>query len=248
MSESALPNGEPATPAFLVEAGTFAGPLDLLLTLIREERVDIYDIPIARICEQFLARIGDLQLNDAAEYLEMAARLLRIKAQMLLPRTEGDEQWEDPRAELVRRLLEYQQMREVVDVLERRGEIRRNQFARSYVQASIAPPPPVALSLSLPELLGAVDRILRAVRQPTVHDVVARPLDVPAAIVVIRSVLALRARARWSDVVADDAEPWQVLSTLLGILEMAKLGELRVYQQKPFSTVDIVRDVAGEAA
>jgi segregation and condensation protein A len=80
------------------------------------------------------------------------------------------------------------------------------------------------------------------------HDVVARPLDVPAAIVVIRSVLALRARVRWSDVVADDAEPWQVLSTLLGILEMAKVGELRVYQQKPFSSVDIVRDVAGEAA
>ena len=241
-------DGESATPAFLVEAGTFSGPLDLLLALIREEQVDIYDIPIARICEQFLARIGDLQLNDAAEYLEMAARLLRIKAQMLLPRGEGDDQWEDPRAELVRRLLEYQQMREVVDLLERRGEIRRNQFARSYVQASIAPPPPVALALSLPELLAAVDRIMRTVRQPTVHDVVARPLDVPAAITVIRSVLALRARARWSDVVAADAEPWQVLSTLLGILEMAKLGELRVYQQKPFSSVDIVRDVAGEAA
>ena len=241
-------DGESATPVFLVEAGTFSGPLDLLLALIREEQVDIYDIPIARICEQFLARIGDLQLNDAAEYLEMAARLLRIKAQMLLPRGEGDDQWEDPRAELVRRLLEYQQMREVVDLLERRGEIRRNQFARSYVQASIAPPPPVALALSLPELLAAVDRIMRTVRQPTVHDVVARPLDVPAAITVIRSVLALRARARWSDVVAADAEPWQVLSTLLGILEMAKLGELRVYQQKPFSSVDIVRDVAGEAA
>ncbi|NUQ21604.1 MAG: segregation/condensation protein A [Gemmatimonadaceae bacterium] len=248
MTDRQRPDGENATPAFLVEAGTFAGPLDLLLTLIREEQVDVYDIPIARICEQFLARIGDLQLNDAAEYLEMAARLLRIKAQMLLPRSEGDDQWEDPRAELVRRLLEYQQMREVVDLLERRGEIRRNQFARSYVQASIAPPPPVALSLSLPELLGAVDRILRAVRQPTVHDVVARPLDVPAAITVIRSVLALRARVRWSDVVAPDAEPWQVLSTLLGILEMAKLGELRVFQQKPFASVDIVRDVAGEAA
>jgi len=248
MSEERPRDGESTTPAFLVEAGTFSGPLDLLLTLIREEQVDIYDIPIARICEQFLARVGELQLNDAAEYLEMAARLLRIKAQMLLPRGEGDDQWEDPRAELVRRLLEYQQMREVVDLLERRGEIRRNQFARSYVQASIAPPPPVALALSLPELLGAVDRILRTVRQPTVHDVVARPLDVPAAITVIRSVLALRARVRWSDVVAADAEPWQVLSTLLGILEMAKLGELRVYQQKPFSSVDIVRDVAGEAA
>jgi segregation and condensation protein A len=241
-------DGESSIPAFLVDAGTYSGPLDLLLALIREEQIDIYDIPIARICEQFLARIGTLELNDAAEYLEMAARLLRIKAQLLLPRGDGDDQWDDPRAELVRRLLEYQQMREVVDLLERRGEMRRNQFARSYVQASIAPPAPVALSLSLPELLGAVDRILRAVRQPTMHEVVARPLDVPGAITMIRAVLALRERARWGDLIAADAEPWQVLSTLLGILEMAKLGELRVFQHKPFASVDIVRDVAGEAA
>ena len=241
-------DGESAMPAFLVDAGTFSGPLDLLLALIREEQVDIYDIPIARICEQFLARIGTLELNDAAEYLEMAARLLRIKAQMLLPRGDGEDQWDDPRAELVRRLLEYQQMREVVDLLERRGEMRRNQFARSYVQGSIAPPAPGALSLSLPELLGAIDRILRAVRQPAMHEVVSRPLDVPGAITIIRAVLALRQRARWGDLVAADAEPWQVLSTLLGILEMARLGELRVFQEKPFASVDIVRDVAGEAA
>ena len=93
-------------------------------------------------------RIRTLGLNEAAEYLEMAARLLRIKAQMLLPRGD-EEQWEDPRAELVRRLLEYQQMREVVDVLERRGEERRNQFARAYLPQAPAPPQaPLALSLS----------------------------------------------------------------------------------------------------
>ena len=236
------------TPAFVVEAGTYSGPLDLLLALIREEQLDIYDIPVARICEQFLRRIHLLKLNDAADYLEMAARLIRIKAQLLLPRTDGGDDWEDPRAELVRRLLEYQQMREVVDVLERRGELRRNQFARSYTQASLLPPQPTALTLSLSELLGAVDRILRAVLQPTMHEVVARPLDVPAAILAIRAVLALRASARWSDLLGVDAEPWQILSTLLGILELAKLGELRVSQRKPFASVDIVRDVAGEAA
>src|SRR5207237_5572602 len=98
--------------AFVVELTSFSGPLDLLLTLIRDEKVDIYDIPIARIAEQFLLRIRSLGLNEAADYLEMAARLLRIKAQLLLPRGENDE-WEDPRAELVRRLLEYQQMREI---------------------------------------------------------------------------------------------------------------------------------------
>ena len=107
------------TEPFVVELQQFAGPLDLLLTLIRDEQVDIYDIPIARIAEQFLARIRTLGIDVAADYLEMAARLLRIKAQMLLPRNQDDDQWEDPRAELVRRLLEYQQVREVSDVLSR---------------------------------------------------------------------------------------------------------------------------------
>jgi segregation and condensation protein A len=232
--------------AFVVELAAFSGPLDLLLALIREEELDIYDIPIARICEQFVLRIRTLGLNDAADYLEMAARLLRIKAQMLLPRGD-EEQWEDPRAELVRRLLEYQQMREVVDILERRGEERRNQFARAYLpQAAEAPQVPLALSLS--ELLSAVDRVLRAVRQPAMHEVIPRALDVPGAIDIIRSALALRARIFFTEVVERGAEPWQILSTLLGLLELAKLGELRVDQPRPFANVAITRDSASQAA
>jgi segregation and condensation protein A len=236
-----------APPAFVIELSEFSGPLDLLLTLIREEQVDIYDIPIARIAEQFVLRIRTLQLNEAADYLEMAARLLRIKAQMLLPRSDGDEAWDDPRAELVRRLLEYQQMREVVDVLERAGEERRNRFSRAYLPQAPAPPEaPLALSLS--ELLAAVDRILRVARDPAIHDVIPRAIDVPGAITVIRELLAIRARARWTDLVPYGAEPWQVLSTLLGLLEMAKLGECRVAQPRPFANVEITRDAASEAA
>jgi segregation and condensation protein A len=237
----------PGPASFVVELTEFSGPLDLLLTLIREEQVDIYDIPIARVAEQFLVRIRTLQLNEAADYLEMAARLLRIKAQMLLPRHEGEEGWDDPRAELVRRLLEYQQMREVVDVLERAGEERRSRFARAYLQQAAAPPEaPLALSLS--ELLAAVDRILRVTREPGIHDVVPRAIDVPGAITVIRALLTLRAHARWTDLVTRGAEPWQVLSTLLGLLEMAKLGECRVQQPRPFADVEITRDAASEAA
>ncbi len=233
--------------SFVVELTEFSGPLDLLLTLIREEQVDIYDIPIARVAEQFLVRIRTLQLNEAADYLEMAARLLRIKAQMLLPRSEGEEGWDDPRAELVRRLLEYQQMREVVDVLERAGEERRNRFARAYLPQAAAPPEsPLALSLS--ELLAAVDRILRVAKEPAVHDVLPRSVDVPGAISVIRALLALRAHAMWTDLVQRGAEPWLVLSTLLGLLEMAKLGECRVQQPRPFANVEITRDAASEAA
>ena len=244
---------ESAPASFAVELPQFSGPLDLLLTLIREEQVDIYDIPIARIAEQFVERIRTLELNEAAEYLEMAARLLRIKAQLLLPAGQ-QEQWEDPRAELVRRLLEYQQMREVVDLLERRGEERRNHFARAYLPS--APTPPQApLALSLVELLAAVDRVLRAASRPDMHDVVPRALDVPGAIEVIRAVLAIRASALLSDMLLGVREPWQVLSMLLGLLELAKLGELRVQQPRPFSNVEITpaspatnRDPASEAA
>jgi segregation and condensation protein A len=232
--------------AFVVELNAFSGPLDLLLSLIREEQVDIYDIPIARIAEQFLSRIRTLGLNDAADYLEMAARLLRIKAQMLLPRPDG-EVWEDPRAELVRRLLEYQQMREVVDLLERRGEERRNQFARAFTPPD-APPAAAPLALSLAELLSAVDRVLRAASRPAVHDVVSRPLDVPAAVAVIRALLGLRARIRFTEILGHSTEPSVVLSTLMGLLELAKLGELRVYQPRPFANVEIERDAAGQAA
>jgi segregation and condensation protein A len=234
---------------FVVDLTEFSGPLDLLLTLIRDEKVDIYDIPVARIASQFLARLHSLALDEAADYLEMAARLLRIKAQMLLPRAEGEEGWDDPRAELVRRLLEYQQMREVVDVLERLGEGRRNRFARAYLpQTLVAVAAPVPLALSLSELLAAVDRILRVAKEPSVHTVIPRTLDVAGAIASVRALLAMRARARWSDVVVGDAEPWQVLSVLLALLEMARLGELKLQQLRPFASVEITRDDAASQA
>jgi len=239
--------GAPST--FVVELAHFSGPLDLLLSLIRDEQVDIYDIPIARVAEQFLGRVRMLGLDEAADYLEMAARLLRIKAQMLLPRSDAEDAWEDPRAELVRRLLEYQQVREVVEHLDRMGEERRQRFGRGWTPSAALLPagaPPLALSLS--ELLSSVDRVLRVAKEPTVHDVVPRALDVAGAITTVRGVLSLRAAARWHDVVRRDAEPWQILSVLLALLEMAKLGELRLAQPRPFAVVEISRESVGEAA
>ena len=237
-----------AAEVFVVELAEFSGPLDLLLSLIRDEQIDIYDIPIARVAEQFLARISTLKLDEAADYLEMAARLVRIKAQMLLPRREGEDVWEDPRAELVRRLLEYQQVREVVDVLERRSEERRGRFARAYAQ-QVAPAPVAGpLTISLPELLAAVDRVLRLAKKPQIHDVVPRALDVDGAIGIVRALLAIRAHAQWKDVLPTHAEPWEVLSVLLALLELAKRGELRLNQPRAFAAFDITRDSASEAA
>lgn len=235
---------EDAPPAsFVVELTHFSGPLDLLLTLLRDEEIDIYDIPIARIAEQFLARVRSLRLDEAADYLEMAARLLRIKAQMLLPRREGEDGWEDPRAELVRHLLEYQQVREVVDVLELRAEGRRNRFARTpaspNARASDVTDSPAPFVAALADLMAAVDRVLRISRGPDIHAIVPRALNVAAALELVRSSLAHRLRVRWRDLVSPTAEPWEVLSVLLAVLELARLGECALTQRAPFGPLDI---------
>src|SRR5216117_959027 len=159
-----------ASEVFVVELAEYSGPLDLLLTLIRDEQIDIYDIPIARIAEQFLARISSLKLDEAADYLEMAARLVRIKAQMLLPRREGEDVWEDPRAELVRRLLEYQQVRELVDWLGHAADARAERYGRGYE----APPPdapPAPLQIDLNDLLAAAERVISLIPEPMLHRV-----------------------------------------------------------------------------
>ncbi len=236
-----------AREPFVVELSEYSGPLDLLLTLIRDEKVDIYDIPIARIAEQFLQRIRSLGLDQAADYLEMAARLLRIKAQLLLPRSGSEDEWEDPRAELVRRLLEYQQIREIVDHLERLSDDRRRRYARAYLP-ELPAPSQAPLAMSLVELLAAVDRVLRTSVLPDLHDVIPRPLDVDGAMATVRGVLALRQRVAWRDIVPNEPERWQILSVLLALLEMARRGELSLEQLAPFSNVWISREPAGQVA
>src|SRR5215210_1338442 len=180
-----------AGPGFVVELESFSGPLDLLLHLLREERLEIADIPIARIADQFLLAIHDLGLNQAADYLDMASRLVRLKAQMLLPRRTEEDGWEDPRAELVRRLLEYQQIREIAVWMGRAVERRSERYARGYLPPPpVQPPPP--LKLDIPDMLTAVERVLANIPFPVLHRVVARPLDVETATLRIETLLADR--------------------------------------------------------
>jgi len=234
-------------PAFVIELEAFSGPLDLLLHLLREEQIEIADIPIARIADQFLQAIHELGLNQAADYLDMASRLVRLKAQMLLPRQSEDDGWEDPRAELVRRLLEYQQIREVAVWLGRSAERRAEQFARGYL-----PPPPALplppLTLNLIDLLTAVERVLAGIPFPVLHRVVARPLDVESATRRIEGLLAEQEEIRWLDALGSEPTIVDVLSTLLALLELAKRGSLRLLQPTPFSPMVIARDAARSVA
>lgn len=232
---------------FVVELEAFSGPLDLLLHLLREEQLEIADIPIARIADQFLQAVHELGLNQAADYLDMASRLVRLKAQMLLPRHTDDDSWEDPRAELVRRLLEYQQIREVAVWLGRAAGRRAEQFARGYLPPPPAlPPPPLALNLL--EMLSAIDRVIAGIPSPVLHKVVARPLDVESATRRIEDLLVDQEQIHWLDALGSGGTIVDVLSTLLALLELAKRGSLRLLQPTPFSPMVIARDSSRSAA
>jgi segregation and condensation protein A len=230
-----------AGAGFVIELEAFSGPLDLLLHLLREEQIEIADIPIARIADQFLQAVHELGLNQAADYLDMASRLVRLKAQMLLPRPSEDDGWEDPRAELVRRLLEYQQIREVAVWMGRAAERRAEQFARGYLPPPPALPPP-PLTLNLLDLLTAVERVLAGIPFPVLHRVVARPLDVETATRRIEGLLAEQDEIRWLDALGAAPTIVDVLSTLLALLELAKRGTLRLLQPTPFCPMVIARD------
>jgi segregation and condensation protein A len=236
-----------AEPGFVVRLDAFAGPLDLLLHLLREEQIDIADIPIARIADQFLHAIHELGLNQAADYLEMAGRLLRLKAQMLLPRRTDEDGWEDPRHELVRRLLEYQQIREVAAWLERAAERRSAQFPRGYLPAPPElPPPPVTIDLL--QLLEAVEKVVSEILVPVMHRVVARPLDVEGATRRIEELLAERGEIGFLEALGERRGIADILSALLALLELARRGVLVLSQPVPFAPMVISRDTSRPAA
>ncbi|HVH08907.1 MAG TPA: segregation/condensation protein A [Gemmatimonadales bacterium] len=232
---------------FVVELEQFSGPLDLLLHLIHEDQLDITDLPIAKIADQFLAVINELGLNQAADYLEMAARLLRIKAQMLLPRRLGEDDWEDPRAELVRRVLEYQQIRELVDWLGQAAGRRAERLGRGFrPEPPSAPPAPLRIELN--ELLAAAERVIALIPEPVLHRVVPRPLDVEGATARIETLLAARAEFEWLDVVGPRPSIVDTLSAFIALLELAKRGALRLLQDAPFACLVIRREPPREAA
>jgi segregation and condensation protein A len=230
-----------ATPGFVVQLDRFNGPLDLLLHLLREQQIEISDIPIAQIADQFLGVIHQLGLNQAADYLDMASRLVRLKAQMLLPRRSEEDGWEDPRAELVRRLLEYQQIKEIALWLQRQADRRALQFARAFLPAPPELPPP-PLEVSLVDLLAAVDRVVNGIPTPVMHRVIARPLNVEGATMRIESLLREQPEITFREALGPRPTIVDVLSTLLALLELARRGLLRVAQDAPFAAMVIRRE------
>jgi segregation and condensation protein A len=225
----------------VIELDEFQGPLDLLLNLIKQQEIEITDIPISKVTDQFLDAIDELGLNQAAEYLEMAALLLRIKIQMLLPRPIDDTDWEDPRAELVRRLLEYEQIKEVVVWMATQAEYRSDRFARGWL-----PPepdlPPQPITLDMDGLLAAVQEVIASIPQPVMHRVLVRPLDVEGARRRIRELLQTKKSLTFMEIIEHDPTIAFVISSLLVLLEMARQGEVRLAQPTPFGKFEIISE------
>jgi len=232
--------------AFIVELDRFQGPLDLLLHLIREQDIDIFDIPIARITEQFLQAIEGVErlgLDRAGEFLEMAAMLVRIKSQMLLPRRVGEDgELEDPRAELVRRLLEYEHFREAAQRLEAAESARSMHYARGYVPPRPEPDPAEAeLELAWDDVWRAVLALEERSKPPPDHRVTPRAVPIEEKITLILEALARMARVEFRELVAPFGDRLHAVVTFMASLELARRRSLAVRQSEPFSTLWLYR-------
>ena len=244
MAPTAIDGGE---NAFVIEIDAFSGPLDLLLHLIREQEIEIAEIPIAKIAEQFLEAIASLGLDQAADYLEMAALLLRIKVQMLLPRPFDDDSWEDPRAQLVRRLMEYEQIREVALWFQDSAHEQSNRFGRGW----LPDPPdvgPAPIVVDIDAIVRAAFELVEAMPEPVLHRVVPRPLDVEGATRRVVAMLDARGSFDFKDVLGERPTVVDVLSTLLALLELARLGRIVLKQAQPFATIGVRSDPTNSAA
>jgi segregation and condensation protein A len=237
----------------LVDIERFQGPLDLLLHLIRQQDIDIFDIPISRITQQFLKAIQGIdagQLDSAGEFLEMAAMLVRIKAQMLLPRHDEDED-EDPRAELVRRLLEYEQIREVSSRLSVAEAERARRFGKGWVPPRPRPEPrdtpletvwdevyQAALGVTLPD---PIDRR---------HTVLTRTVAMEDKIDLILEAVREKAGIEFSRLLRGLEEigaKMHGVMTFLASLELTRRRVLFLRQVRPFSELWLYRREPDEA-
>jgi len=231
--------------AFVVELERFTGPLDLLLHLIREQDIDIFDIPIAQITSQFLSAIEGVErlgLDRAGEFLELAALLVRIKAQMVLPRrTDDGEAIEDPRAELVRRLLEYEHFHEAAVRLEHAEAERRRQYRRGWVPARQEPVKIIELVLEWADLLDAAISVgERSVPRPE-HHVRLRAVPLEDKIGLIVQVLKRMPRVDFQQLVRPYADRLHGVMTLLASLELSKRREVAMRQSAPFEVLWLYR-------
>jgi segregation and condensation protein A len=228
---------------YQVKLERFEGPLDLLLYLIKKQEVNIYDIPIAKITRQYLEYIRMLEflnLELAGEFLVMAATLMRIKARMLLPAREDEEdEIEDPRQQLVQQLLEYQRFKEAAGKLEAMKFQRELLFSRpdQEIEGGEAE---VEYEYNLFDLITAFQKVLEEARVRVV-EVQAEETSIEERIETLQERLAAQEIIAFDDLFAGDSRPADLIVTFLALLEMLRQHLARIQQARPFGPIWIHR-------
>jgi segregation and condensation protein A len=239
----------PVSNDYKVRLDVFEGPLDLLLHLIREEEVDIYDIPIGRIADQYqeyLRQMEEMNLEVAGEFLVMAATLMMIKSRMLLPaeaRPEEEEEEEDPRWDLVRQLVEYKKFKDAAMQLDALQAAREDVFARAEApDAQLGKAPEMALrDVGLYDLIRAFGEALRKVRPEDRWEVFPERFSVAEKVEDIRERLRTKERFSLTRLFADMHSRQEVACAFLALLELIRLHVARAVQVETYGEIEVMR-------
>ncbi len=227
---------------YQVKIEIFEGPLDLLLHLIQKNDLDIYDIPISKITSEYLSYLEflkDLNLNVAGEFLVMAATLMQIKAQTLLPvdGSEGTEDGPDPRADLVQKLLEYQKFKEVSKLLDAKMEAQRHIHYRG---APVFDQADQTLDVSLSSLLDAFSSVLDTARAD-VREILVEEIPVEVKIREVMNILEGKEFLLFSELFPKGGSKRILVITFLAVLELIRLKQIRVTQTSMMGEIHIQR-------
>ena len=228
-----------------IKIPVFEGPFDLLLHLIRENKLDIYDIPISVITSQYLEYIEimkELNLEIAGDFLVMAATLIQIKSRMLLPPDEeaAAEEQEDPRLDLVQRLLDYQRYKEAASDLRTKEEEWMRVFHKEPLAEEGEEEGELYLfDLSLFDLLDAFKKILDKA-PPDIVSITRETLTVKDKMSMVMEILEGKGAVRFEDLFRDGISRVQLIITFVSLLELIRLGLARVYQEKEFGNIWVI--------
>jgi segregation and condensation protein A len=235
--------------AYRVRLDVFEGPLDLLLHLVKKNEVDLSDLPVATITDQYLAYIDLLQqldLDRAGEYLVMAATLLHLKSRLLLPSEEvvDEESGEDPRAELARQLLEYQRFREAAEMLDRNSMLGRDVFTRVPLRNEAIDGQDVVrdvmdeiYDVSLGDLLDALQEVLKNAEPGIVHQVLLEQVSLRERVCLVLDLLRERTQVAFTDLFSTDISRLQILVTFLAALELVRTRIIDINQDERFGPI-----------
>jgi segregation and condensation protein A len=232
---------------YAVKLDIFEGPLDLLLYLIKKNEIDIYNIPIALVTEQYLQYlkiIKELNLDLAGEYLVMAATLIHIKSRMLLPPPdEPEEEEEDPRAELVRQLLEHKTFKEAAENLKERPLLERDVFTRAALLPEEAEKTITEeeelIEVNVFELIEAFHRVVSQLDRKELLEIDLEKLSLTDIINEIMDQLSLTKSSSFEDLLKGKRDRRRVIYTFLAILELVKLRMIKAYQTSIFGVIRI---------